>query len=804
MRRHDRLVRATLVETIPYVGLTFLVLTTLVFVQQVGRYAEIVFSFETSMEVAGTFILTLLPGIVVITLPVGLVIGTVMACSRQSADLELTAAQACGVGQVWLGVPFLLLGMMGTLVGLYLTTEVAPRSLREMRSLRSRISIEEAKRMVRPHVFTTSFPNSILYVQEMEESTGAWRGVFLVQKDPERGGERVVTAERGLLRSSTGPSQSGGIGGVEVDLYRGISMETGPSLTGGPLNRQGEEESAAEFEQASIRLLDPREGRLLDGPGGLTELTLPQLSQRARLATDEKDRRAAQVEWHRRLAFPFACLLLPGIAFLLAVSGKRFTTRPRTVVVILFVALGYYLLMVVGQNLASSGAVPVWLGVWFSNLLVGGYLLRGLPVARPVTSLLQGRLGGAMGVGRLLAKRGETGLGWGKPWEAVRLRLLPRGRWRLPFRSLGLLNLVNYLLVSEVVKYYLLALLALVITSTTFTLFDLIPALSRSGLSASYAAGYLAYLAPQLAYYVSPFAILVAILIGGSVLARTHQIVVLSASGMGRSRLVLAVLTTTVLLGGGLWILSNEVLPFTNREQDLRYHRIKNKQLDQTTIAFGRKWVFGQNQSIYSYQRIEPDHTLRDTEIYRLSPDRRILTERVQFRVARQTGEQQWQIVDGESRQIAPDLTIQHLRLDDPSQADLKIADGADLFKRTVNQSTKMSATDLRDYLDQLNRVGIVSREMELDLQKRWAFPFSCLTFGLLAIPFATTRRARRSSPLLGVAMGVSISLVLWLLMSIFEAAGKQGSLPVSIAVWGPQLLFLAIAFFLNFREGKI
>lgn len=814
MRRHDRLVLATLWETVPYVLLTFVILTTLVFVQQVGRYSEIVFSFESTGEVIWTFIMTLLPGIVVITLPVGLVLGTVMTCSRQSADLELTAAQASGIQRGWLGLPFLILGGIGTGLGLYLTTEVAPQALREMRSLRSRISLEEAKRLVRPHVFTTSFPNSILYVQELEEETGAWRGVFLVQKDPVTGMDRVVTAERGQFRSTERSSRSGtrgvvgGIDGVEVDLYRGVSIETGRSI-GRDGAGETEEESAAAFEQASIRLQDPRGGRATEGPGLFAELTLAELSRRARLANSETDRRAARVEWHRRLAFPFASLFLPGAAFALAVAGRRRNTRARTVVAILFVALGYYLLLVMGQNLASRGAVPAWLGVWLSNLLFGSYLLGGERVRRLLASLLRRRF---------QSSHEQRGAPQEQPrWrEAVRARLDPERWWnlgrkilafRLPFRAPwrfpSLLSLINYLLVSEVAKYYLLALVALVVTSTTFTLFDLIPALAKSGLSAKYAAGYLGYLAPQLAYYVSPFAVLVAILIGGSVLARTNQFVVLSASGLGRSRITLAVLTTTILLGVGLWVLSNHLLPYTNREQDLRYHQIKNKQLEQTTIAFGRKWVFGQNQTIYSYQRIEEDHRLLDAEIYRLSPESRILTERLQFREAEQTGTQTWRILDGETRRIQPDLTIDHLPIDGTA-ARLTIVDGVDLFKRTVNQSMKMSAHDLRLYLEQLSRIGIKSREMELDLQKRIAFPFSCITLGLLAIPFATTRRARRSSPLTSVAIGVAISLVLWLLMSVFEAAGKQGSLPILVAVWAPQVLFLAIALLLNTREGKI
>jgi lipopolysaccharide export LptBFGC system permease protein LptF len=39
------------------------------------------------------------------------------------------------------------------------------------------------------------------------------------------------------------------------------------------------------------------------------------------------------------------------------------------------------------------------------------------------------------------------------------------------------------------------------------------------------------------------------------------------------------------------------------------------------------------------------------------------------------------------------------------------------------------------------------------------------------------------------------------LLMTLFEAAGKQSNLPVSVAVWGPQILFLAVGLYLNFRQ---
>jgi lipopolysaccharide export LptBFGC system permease protein LptF len=74
------------------------------------------------------------------------------------------------------------------------------------------------------------------------------------------------------------------------------------------------------------------------------------------------------------------------------------------------------------------------------------------------------------------------------------------------------------------------------------------------------------------------------------------------------------------------------------------------------------------------------------------------------------------------------------------------------------------------------------------------------LTLALLAMPFATSRHSRRSTPVMSVALGIGISLIFWLLMILFEAAGKQSSLPITLAVWGPQILLLAVGMYLNFR----
>src|SRR5262249_47295791 len=112
-------------------------------------------------------------------------------------------------------------------------------------------------------------------------------------------------------------------------------------------------------------------------------MSLQELSEFAAEAKTGKERRQAVAEMHKRFAFPFACLMLTAMTFVLAIQGRRFSTRPRTVIAVLFMAMGFYLLLVMGVNLSVKGAVPVWLGVWFSNLLYGAVVLKSLASSRP-------------------------------------------------------------------------------------------------------------------------------------------------------------------------------------------------------------------------------------------------------------------------------------------------------------------------------------------------------------------------------------------------------------------------------------
>ncbi|MBS1791825.1 MAG: LptF/LptG family permease [Acidobacteria bacterium] len=761
--------------------MAFLALTSLVFVQQAGKYLNIILSFHTSTQVGIQFLWSLIPGIVVITLPVSLLLGTIITCSRLSTDGEMTAMQSLGLGKVRIALPFLCAGIAGAIFTSYLLAQIAPRALKKLKGLRAKVLLEEANAQVSAGRFITRFPNSLLYVRDIDAKTGEWLGVFLLRQEPDSDIARLITAEKGQLRITGGENNERL--GLEVELFKVLSLDSKIA------NGSQSVSSASASERASIKFVE-QGGDDADSANAvppLSEMTLKEVTRQSRNAQNPKDRLQATIEWHRRFAFPFACVTLTLLTFIVALQGRRLASKPRTALVVLFLAMLFYLLLVAGQNLAGSGKVPPWLGVWFSNFIFGGYVVYAFITNKQAfRSSLFSKFGSAKLTTAVVTDRGQPGLSTHQA--------------KFSFPTLNPFNLVNYLLISEVFKYYLISVSALVMTSLVFTLFDLIPAMGKTGTTIGYAMTYLGYLSPQFVYQVSPFALLVGILTGCSVLARSNQLVTLSSAGLSKLRTVVPLMMAVVIIGILLWFISDFLLPHTNREQDFRYNKIKGRQVEQTTIAFGKKWVFGKNNTIYSYQRVENDNSLTNASAYFLAPTTHLIEKTMHFAQAAPSTPLTWTASGGWAETINPDLTVNKISLAENPQA-LKIEDGIGIFKRTINESSKMDSEELRNYIRQLKSVGASITAAQLDLKRRLAFPVSCLTLAVLAIPFALTRRGRHFSPLLSVAVSVGIGLVFWLLMSLFEAAGQQDNLPEDVAVWGPQVLFLAVGLYLNFRQ---
>lgn len=779
IRSSLRLFRYVFLEAIPFIVLVLLILTTLILAQQIARQSELLFSSTASVFLSLRVIFSLLPGVIVITLPFSLLIGSLLALNRLSADSEIVAAQATGISILQFSFPLLLCGLFGVGVSAYLTLTVIPSVISEANLIRKDLLLRALTAPIKPQTFNTYFPNYLLYIRTIEKETGNWQGVFIVRKNPTTESNwLVLTAKQARLRmTQTSPIT------LELDLLDGALITISDKMP--------EKQALVRFSQQEIKLSSATSTATQISERTSPELSFLQLLDRGKKAETLLERRQAQVESHKRLSLPLACFVLILLAIPLGVQTTRQSGRAFAFTIGFCLAILYYLVLLAGQNFALSGALPVWLGIWLPNLmgLVGAASLNYSPAhifskgsRKPITRQPQ-HLPQAKTLIKTVLMRTTSVLS-------------------IRFSRFSLFSgLINYLLLSEVIKYLCLSAAVLLLTSLIFTLFDLVPSLSRSNLGWRYAATYLLYLSPQILYYIAPFALLLAILIAYGTLSRSNQITALLIGGQSNLRLSLPFLLGATLIIAGLFLLSEKVLPLTNREQDARYNIIKGKKLEQSVAALGQYWAQGEDGTIYAYHYTNQSNILLNTTAYRLNAETGVLQEVIQADETAAIDHRSWEILRGWQMRIRSDNQIDFLPIESSQPYRLIVPDTNVIFTRVVNEAAKMGFYELRQYIYYLSRLNAPTTTLRVDLEKKIAFPFSCLPLLAIAFPLALTNTKRKT--LAGIGISIIIGFTYWISASIFESLGRQAFLPPGLSVWGPQALFTALGIFLSFRLRK-
>ncbi|MGK7910415.1 MAG: LptF/LptG family permease [Synechococcus sp.] len=109
--------------------------------------------------------------------------------------------------------------------------------------------------------------------------------------------------------------------------------------------------------------------------------------------------------------------------------------------------------------------------------------------------------------------------------------------------------------------------------------------------------------------------------------------------------------------------------------------------------------------------------------------------------------------------------------------------------------------------LQQFIRVEAISgtprrlRQLQVQLQLKYAIPFICLAFALVGAPLGL--RSQRSSSTLGLGLSILIIFGFYLMAFVSQALGQTGTLSPAIAAWLPNLLVGAVGASLIYRAAN-
>ncbi|HJQ99342.1 MAG TPA: LptF/LptG family permease, partial [Candidatus Polarisedimenticolaceae bacterium] len=160
------------------------------------------------------------PNILVLSIPIGTLFGSLIAVGRLSADHEIVAMQALGIGPRRLARVMIIHGTFTALAALGIYAYLHPWASFELRSLQGRfLNVRNISTELRPRVFYDRLPNYVLFVDEIRAGTqGSLDRTIVYQVDPARRGyEQIILARQATLEPAPG-----GPGRLRIVFHDGV------------------------------------------------------------------------------------------------------------------------------------------------------------------------------------------------------------------------------------------------------------------------------------------------------------------------------------------------------------------------------------------------------------------------------------------------------------------------------------------------------------------------------------------------------------------------------------------------------
>lgn len=297
-----------------------------------------------------------LPQTVVYTLPMGMLFGTLLGVGRLASQLEIVAMRAAGVSQIRLFLPLVFAGVIASAVAFVVNEAVAPAANRRATILwREQIS-REPPAPVRENVTFSHYRDGKLY----------WL-LWAARYEP----------EKRRLEDVTIVTMEGGVPAQTVHARALQWQEDRWFLEDGMIYRYGREGQVTtlRFQGGSQQVdlgVEPQE--IAAEQKSPAEMSAAELAERIRVLASQGVAipRELRVRLHQKYSLALASLVFVLLA--IGLGGKGAVRRGGAAtgfglsIVLIFL---YYILMALGGPLAETGQLPLIVGSWLADLVLG-------------------------------------------------------------------------------------------------------------------------------------------------------------------------------------------------------------------------------------------------------------------------------------------------------------------------------------------------------------------------------------------------------------------------------------------------
>lgn len=357
-------------EFIPPFVYSFFLITTIILlnlvVQMLGKIAGKGLDPYVVME----FFFLNLAWIVALAVPMAVLVATLTAFGRLSAENEITALKAAGVSLYQLLLPYLLVAGVLCYLLIEFNNRILPEFNHRSRVLSGDIHRKSPTLALEEGIFIFDLPKYVLWAQRIDQKQSRLYELMVYDNSDPRY-PTLVSAREGNLNFIRDE------GAFHLQLLEG------------EFHRQDVKDPAyyqrTQFEKSLIRISAPNMVFERQESGYRSDRELSAQAMWAQVqdmkVDPEKNRRrinAFMVEIHKKYSIPAACFVFVLIGAPLGVRIHRRGIGVAAGLSVIFFLI-YWAFLIGGEDLADRGLITPAMAMWLPNLLlglIGFYLIR--------------------------------------------------------------------------------------------------------------------------------------------------------------------------------------------------------------------------------------------------------------------------------------------------------------------------------------------------------------------------------------------------------------------------------------------
>lgn len=352
-----------------------------------------------------------------------------------------------------------------------------------------------------------------------------------------------------------------------------------------------------------------------------------------------------------------------------------------------------------------------------------------------------------------------------------------------------------------ILKSFILYLFAgLTVFVTLFMAIDFVTATSKYDVGLIIFAKYYLYYTFEILSQLMPVACLLGTLFTLGTLNKNSELVAMFSMGMSLFRVSVPILTGTCVLSLALFLFQNQFITrLVDKKNYIFYVEMKKKPHMYSTSKQENIW-YRSGQNIFNINLLNSkEEKASGVTVYTFSNAWTLQQILEAGEATVKTG--LWTLKNGKITVFFDDFSAPVSE----RFVERTLAVGEDVIdiKSTSKASSVMAVGELRRYISRNKEAGLNTTPFEVDYYAKFSYMFTSLVMVLLGVAFSIGSSPRAGGVLVNLQKCLLVTVGYWGVYSSSLTLGKFGGIPPMLAAWGPNVIMIALASFLIWRQKK-